>query len=207
MKNPTLYLASSSLIRQHLLREAEIPFTVIPQSADEELHLQPNIEDRVLAIAQAKLAHAQIPNGTSKGQICFVLTADSMVQSSIGTIFGKPKNYEHAVAMLKELRQDYSRIVTGFYCVRMIWDGSQWQQEKLICQAVGARVQLDISDAWIEIYLSKKPKALQSAGAFLVEGYGAQFIASFEGSYTTILGLPMYEVRKALEELEFFSKN
>lgn len=206
MNNPTLFLASSSLIRQQLLQQAEIPFTVIPQSADEELHLQPNINDRVLAIAQAKLAHAQIPTGTVQGQICYVLTADSLVQGHTGTIFGKPKDYDYAVKTLRELRQNHCRIVTGFCCARMQWDGATWRQEELIRQAVGAQVQLDISDAWIEIYLTKKPEALQSAGAFLIEGYGAQFIADFQGSYTTVLGLPMYEVRKALEELGFYCK-
>ena len=202
--NQTLYLASSSSIRQHILREAEIPFTVIGQTADEEQHLQPNIDDRVIAIAQAKLAHAQIPQGTVMGHVIFVLTADSMVCSNSGNIFGKPKNYEHAVNMLKELRQDYCRVVTGFCLSRLKWDGQQWQQEKMVCQAVGAQVKLDISDQWIATYLHKRPEALKSAGAFLVEGYGAQFIAAFEGSYTTVLGLPIYEVRKALEELGFY---
>jgi septum formation protein len=204
MSNSILYLASSSLIRQQILRQAEISFTVIRQSANEEAYLCSNIDDCVLAIAQAKLTHAHIPDGVSIGQIAYVLSADSLVQSSSGIIFGKPKKYEHAVSMLKELRKDLCRIVTGFCCAQMMWNGTQWQQEQLICQAVDAHIKLDISDQWIGIYLNKKPEALNSAGAFLVEEYGAQFIASIQGSYTTILGLPIYEVRKTLEKMGFY---
>lgn len=201
-----LYLASSSQIRQQLLYEAEIPFTVIEQSAHEEKYLQSHIDDRVLAIAQAKLAHAKMPIGCNMHQTAYILTADSLVCSSTGIIFGKPKNFEHAVQMLKELRQGYCRVVTGFCLACVMWNGQEWQQENLIKQAVGAKIKLDISDQCIEVYLHKRPQALNSAGAFLAEGYGAQFIVSFEGSYTTVLGLPIYEVRKYLELLGFFDQ-
>ncbi len=44
---------------------------------------------------------------------------------------------------------------------------------------------------------------LKIAGALHVEGYGSQFIKSIEGSYTAIIGLSMFELRKALQQLRY----
>ena len=200
-----LYLASQSPIRKQLLTEAQIPFSVIPQSADEEKHgISANVDKRVTEIAQAKMAHAEIPSGKTVGETCWVLTADSLVQSHAGTIFGKPNSYEHAVQMLRELRAGPCQVVTGFCCSRFVWDGSMWRVDAEYCQAVAAQVVIDITDDWIATYLEKHPYALQTAGVLVVEGYGAQFVKTVHGSYTTVMGLPLYELRCALEKLSFF---
>lgn len=201
-----LYLASQSPIRQQLLREAQIPFNVITQAIDEEAHgLSSKVDERVVQIAQAKMNHVVVPAGTQEGELCWILTADSLVQGGNGDIVGKPSSREHAVQMLKMLRAAPCRVVTGFCCERRRWNGSAWVLEQAHCQAVGAQVAVHISDFWIDIYLDKHPYALQTAGVLVVEGYGAQFVQSITGSYTTVMGLPLYEVRETLEKLGFFA--
>lgn len=200
-----LYLASQSPSRKQLLTEARIPFTVIAQAADEELHgTSERVEERVLQIAQAKMAHAEIPLGSTIDEVCWVLTADSLVLSSAGTIFGKPTSYQHAEAMLRELRDGPCRVATGFCCGRFSWDGAVWREQVVHCQVVAADVEIGITDAWIATYLARHPNALQTAGVLVVEGFGAQFVKAVHGSYTTVLGLPVYEVRCALEQSGFF---
>ena len=200
----TLLLASQSPVRQQLLKEAHIPFAVIAQDADESRYKNSDVAALVTEIALAKMEQAQVPTGKEVGELCWVLTADSLVQSGTGTIFGKPASHNDAITMLKELRKLPCKVATGFCCERKRWDGTRWVAEQTHLQSVAAEVCVEISDAWIPIYLQKHPYALQTAGVLVVEGYGAQFVKTIQGSYTTILGLPLYELRLALETLGFF---
>ena len=59
-------------------------------------------------------------------------------------------------------------------------------------------------DVWIEKYLNSFERYDQVSGGISVEGYGAQFLQTVDGSYSAILGLPMYELRLALEKLGFY---
>jgi septum formation protein len=68
---------------------------------------------------------------------------------------------------------------------------------------VPAEYTFDIPDIWIDIYLAKSI-GMQTAGAIAVEGYGAQFLKIVDGSYPSIVGLPMFQLRQALEEVGFF---
>ncbi|MCX5922118.1 MAG: Maf family protein [Candidatus Dependentiae bacterium] len=46
--------------------------------------------------------------------------------------------------------------------------------------------------------------ALEAAHTIAIEEFGAQFLKVIHGSYLTIVGLPLFELREALEELDFF---
>ena len=61
-----------------------------------------------------------------------------------------------------------------------------------------------IPDEWIEIYLKHSLLALSASNAIAVEGYGAQFLTAVNGSYSAIVGLPMFELRQALSDVGFF---
>jgi predicted house-cleaning NTP pyrophosphatase (Maf/HAM1 superfamily) len=63
----------------------------------------------------------------------------------------------------------------------------------------------DVPDAWLDIYLEKS-RGLVASGAIAIEEFGSQFLKTVHGSYTTIVGLPMYELREALEKIGFFVK-
>ena len=92
MKNKNiLLLGSSSQSRQMLLKEALIPFIEIPHGADEEA-IDPTLpfEKLLQEIAHHKMNHVIIPAG-KEGDICFVLTADSIYRFSMNnTIFILP---------------------------------------------------------------------------------------------------------------------
>lgn len=61
-------------------------------------------------------------------------------------------------------------------------------------------------ELWLEHFLAAEPNLVSFAGALAVDGYASQFVKSINGSYTAILGLPLYEVREALEQLGFFNE-
>ena len=92
--------------------------------------------------------------------------------------------------------------MTGFCCRRLV-NGAV---EAEVSGAVGCQVELDLTDEHIKTYLAGQPEFTCIAGALAVEEFGAQFIRTYNGSYTAVLGLPMAEVRDALEELGFFNR-
>lgn len=205
MKKNILYLASKSPSRQMLLQEARIPYVVIPQDADERACMTSGtIEDTVLRIAQSKMKHAQLPDGTRSGEHAFVLTADTMVQDSLGTVHGKPIDRADAIEKLRVARQG-NYLATGFCVARKTWNGTSWDTQELIEQVVTARYIFNIPENWLEHYLDTT-LGLHCAGAAAVEGFGGQFLKTIDGSHSCIIGLPLYEVREALEKLGFFEE-
>lgn len=95
---------------------------------------------------------------------------------------------------------------TAFCLDKKIWRAGKWEVDKRIQKAVSAEYIFNIPDAWINIYL-KNSLGLSASNAIAVEGFGAQFLEVIKGSYTTIVGLPMYEIRQALEEVGFFNQS
>jgi septum formation protein len=202
MKN-ILYLASKSPSRQMLLKEARIPFIVVPQDADEAACMTGGtIEDTVLRIAQSKMRHAVLPDGQKAGEKAYVLTADTMVQDSTGVVHGKPLDRADAIAKLKAARHG-NYLATGFCIERRVWNGAAWIMEEHLEQVVTAHYLFDIPDDWLDYYLDTT-LALHCAGAAAVEGFGGQFLKLINGSHSCIIGLPLYEVRETLEKIGFF---
>ena len=196
----TLYLGSSSQSRQMLLREARIPFSVVSQSADESqcdwgLSLQKVVE----SIALYKMQHVILPIG-KEGDICFVLTADTLTETAAGKLEGKPIDRADAIQKLKSSR-DGVCTGTAFCLERRMYKSGAWQLEKQVLKYVDATYVFNVPDDALDFYLDHVP--VVGAGAIAIEGFGNQFLERIEGSYSAVVGLPMYELREALIELGF----
>ncbi len=201
MKN-ILLLGSKSQSRKQLLQEAQISFKVIPQEAKEEecdwgLPLVKLVEH----IALHKMDHVSLEKG-EEDERAFVLTADTLSQLPDGTIQGKPTDKDDAIAKIKAARTG-SRLATAFCLDRKIVEDGLWKLDKRIVHVVTADYFFDVPDSWIERYLESS-RGFTSSNAIAVEGYGAQFFKEMSGSYSTIVGLPMFEVRQALDSFDFF---
>jgi len=196
-----LYLASSSPSRAQLLREVRIPYAIIGQTADESLvSTESPVESIVSAIAQLKMEHALLPGGY-QGDVIFVLTADTLGVDSEGIVYGKPVDCTDAIRMIKKLRNG-ARCATGFCLERKRFLNGAWHTEERITDVVSASYELDLPDEWIDRYLEHQ-NALQVSGALVLECYGSLFVKKIDGSFSTIRGLPLCEVRGALERLGF----
>jgi len=199
----TLLLGSKSPSRQMLLNDAQIPFTLVGQDADErQCGWAMPLTQLVATIARHKMEHVVLPAGGQEGAVCFVMTADTLSQDMDGTIHGKPDDKADAIKKILSARGG-SRLSTGFCVDRRVWDGNFWRVDERIEQVVSAEYAFVLPDEWIDIYFEKSI-GLQTAGAIAAEGFGAQFLRIVQGSYTTIIGLPVYEVREALQKLGFF---
>lgn len=198
-----LFLGSKSQARQQLLREANIPFELVEQEAQEEscdwgLPLIRLVEE----IARHKMNNIVLPT-VQEGQRSFVLTADTLSQDADGNIQGKPIDRIDATAKIKAARLG-SRLATAFCLDRKVYYSGTWEIDKRIVRVVTAEYLFDVPDEWIERYFAHS-HAFISSNAIAIEEYGSQFLKQISGSYSAIVGLPMFELREALEDLEFFS--
>jgi septum formation protein len=202
MKN-ILLLGSKSSSRVMLLKETRIPFVVIHQDADEKsCDLGKSFAERVTNIALQKMDHVVLDAGARDGAYCFVVTADTMVRDSKGVFHGKPIDRADAVKKIKGARAG-STACTTFCLDKKIWGNGVWSTEKRIIQTVEVSYIFDVPDTMIETYLDVSP-GLKCAGGAAVEGFGSQFLRSVNGSHSALIGLPLFELREALEELGFF---
>lgn len=201
MKN--ILLASSSQSRQQLLKESLIPFTIIQQTADEELcdHSLP-LDQLVMCVAKLKMQHVIMPQGNKEGEIAFVLTADTLSQDAAGTINKKPTSRADAWFKIRAARAG-ARLSTAFCLEKRIWNDEEWHTINRIERVVSAEYQYNVSDQEIDYYLDHS-LGMKASGAIAVEGFGLQFLEHVKGSYSTIIGLPLYELREALHQLDFF---
>jgi|SRR5579872_4731318 len=202
--NHILLLGSKSQSRQTLLHQAAIPFMLIDQNADEtacDWNLP--LPQVVASIALHKMEHIIVPDG-KEGDVCFVLTADTLSQDAQGAIHGKPTDRDDAIEKIKAARGGM-RTGTAFCLDRKLYKSGKWGVDKRIERYVEAAYEFSVPDAWIDTYLEQS-YGLICSGAIAIEEYGGLFLKSVNGSYTTIVGLPLYELREALQEIRFFQQ-
>lgn len=196
-----LYLGSTSFSRKKLLQDAQISFIVVEQTADESVcDWGMPLEKVVSAIAVHKMDHVILPDGLVIGQQIFVLTADTLSCSSDGMINGKPIDRVDAIAKIKSARSGH-KLCTAFCLDKKQWNGQSWDLVERIQESVGAFLIFDVPDDRISWYLDNSI-AMSCSGAIQVEK-GLLFLKEIRGSYSAIVGLPLFEVRRALEKLNF----
>ncbi|AXK60283.1 Maf family protein [Candidatus Chromulinivorax destructor] len=200
-----LHIASNSASRKRLLEQAHIPFVVIEQDADElQVDQTQELSQVVMQIAQLKMVHAKFPAGQTEGQLLFVLTADTLGLTLNGRILYKPVDRADAISMLQESRLG-TRTITGFYLQKLVWQNNNWVVDQEVVDYEDSTSVFDVADEFLDFYLDTIP-FLSVSGAISIEGIGGQFLKSVNGSYESIIGLPMFKIRKALFEFGFYAK-
>lgn len=107
-------------------------------------------------------------------------------------IFGKPANATEAMTMLEELSGRRHRVVTAVALIA----GERVRQLQVITRV---RFRL-LGRAEMDDYVASG-EAYGKAGGYAVQGRAATFVAAIDGSYTAVVGLPIYETAQALAEL------
>lgn len=196
-----LYLASGSMGRKKLLIEAQIPFELVLHSADETTcSLNQPLDAVVKELALLKMKHVTLPQG-QPGQVVFVLTADTLTLNSHGELLGKPKDREHAIAMLSNRNE--ALIGTAFCLEKKEYRDGVWHALDSMVDYDQAWCTVDIPAQYIDLYLSKIPYMMVSGG-ISISGFGEQFVKEIRGNYSAIIGMPMYKLHRALERMLFF---
>lgn len=184
-----IYLASRSPRRHALLQQIALPFRPLSVDVDESAGEAESAEVYVirLALEKARAGWAQL--GESDPRLP-VLGADTAVVLDDGQILGKPTDRAEGLAMLEKLSGRVHRVLTGLALV------DDREATRLSVSSVGFR-ELDKAD--IEAYWATGEPA-DKAGAYAIQGRGAVFVNHLEGSYSGVMGLPLYEVTDLLGE-------
>lgn len=204
----TLYLASKSRSRRELLDQCRIPYQLVEQDADESQHPALGLLELVQYLAQLKMQHVQLPNPGAGLTRCWVLTADTLGMNAAGELCRKPVDRADAIRMIRTYRQG-AMTATGFCVERRGWQpaGQVWQLEERLVGGASAKYRFNVPEQRLAEYLDlgfSGISYLAVSGAVEIERFGIQYLERLEGSYTAIVGLPMYEVRGALEQLGFY---
>ena len=184
---PRLILASSSPRRREILAALGLDFEVRVADVDETPLAGEPAGDMVLRLARAKAAAAQ----RGAGEI--VVAADTAVVLG-ERVFGKPVDEPDALAMLAALSGCRHEVVTG---VAVTADGGT---ETAISSTEVRFREIDPDDAR-RYWHSGEPNG--KAGAYAIQGLGGTFVEAIIGSYTGVVGLPVYETAALLEGAGF----
>lgn len=200
MTKDFLYLGSQSQGRRELLATAGINFKLLEHTSDESFDFANNdFYQGIQAIAQAKMDSLILPAADNHNtDYCYVVTADTLTRAcDTGEILGKPQDKAHALTMLE--RKGASEVVTGC-CVRKYErQGTMWVTKYNHTWTNSTEIEFFVPQGYREYYLETIPQALYASGAGVVEGRGLLFLKSVNGCFASVTGLPLYEVRQALE--------
>ncbi len=184
-----IYLASRSPRRGELLRQIGVDFEVLPSDIDESVVPGEAPEHYVLRLAREK-AQACVLAITLRGLPPMpVLAADTTVCAD-GEILGKPDNDAHAAAMLRMMSGRWHSVHTGVAVA--LGD----RVEVLLCST---QVEMKtLSEAEIAAYIATgEPR--DKAGAYGIQGLAGAFVSRIEGSFTGVMGLPVFETAQLLK--------
>jgi septum formation protein len=201
-----LYLGSQSSARRRLLDYAQIKYQIIAHNSNERLNYQPkDFQEQVLEIAKHKMQTLQFPDFSAvNSNYLYALTADTLVRNTVtGEIFGKPVDRQQAISMLISECQAPLEVLTGCCLNKFYWRKNKWLDADSDHWVSGAVIEFCVDNDSIEQYFSIFPYALQCSGAGVVEEHGLSYLKNISGSYTAVLGLPLYELRKSLKKMGF----
>ena len=183
--NPFVYLASASPRRQELLTQLGVRFEVLPVDVDEEARPGEGAADLVCRLASAKaLAGVAVRRDTGVP----VVAADTSV--ALGAeLFAKPADQADAARILGRLSGRTHSVFTAV----AVADGHR-ERVGLSRSEVTFRTlePEEIAAYW------RTGEPADKAGAYAIQGRGAQFIANLRGSYSGVMGLPLFETAQLL---------
>lgn len=191
-----ILLASASPRRKSLLGQLVKEFEILPADIDETPLLHEAAPDYVKRMALEKAKAAALLSKQSKlspSERAIIIGSDTSVVLN-GAILGKPENLDHARSMLRMLSGETHEVMTSICILDARFD--HILIENVITQVTFRRISdLEISQYW----QSGEPQ--DKAGAYGIQGLGSVFVESIRGSYSAVVGLPLYETAQLLQEI------
>jgi len=190
MGNQKFILASKSPRRIALLKEQGYEFESIEANVTENM---PEFADPALIVVENAKLKAEAVALLNPEKI--VLGADTVVAIN-ELILGKPKSQEDALNMLIKLNHRKHKVLTGYSIVKFSSGNMQTIDEGF------AESTIEFADFDAQTYKGyvNTNEPADKAGAYAVQGLAARFIKSISGSYTNIVGLPVFEVMHGLKK-------
>jgi len=215
----TLYLASASPRRHALLNQIGIEHKVLhvpsPPGEDEPKLETENPLEYVQRTALDKAIRAQkwilknYPDRFKVGEQVSILTADTTVALDT-LVLGKPKDEVEAAHILRLLSGQTHTVLTALVLSRSTLDtitdthasvraaAISWERSTVL--SITKVSFCELTDETIDEYIATK-EPFGKAGAYGIQGHAAKFIQRIEGSYSGVMGLPLYETSALIQKI------
>ncbi|VAW62427.1 Septum formation protein Maf [hydrothermal vent metagenome] len=183
-REPQITLASASPRRRELLRQIQVFYEVLPVDIDESHQPGETAEQYVnrLAVQKARAGFDRAPWRPALGSDTIVVAGQQ--------ILGKPQNRQMAEDMLMLLSGNTHQVMTAVAIV---------SAENEYCALNISEVEFTaLNSEQIALYC-QTDEPLDKAGAYGIQGLAAQFIKNINGSYSGIMGLPLFETAELLK--------
>lgn len=188
-----LYLASQSLRRRQLLEQIGVDFSVLDVDVPEQRMRDESPQDYVSRVARdkaraglASLDHAN----QNQASDAIVLGADTEVVLD-DEVFGKPQGADDAAAMLRRLSGRTHAVIS------VVWLASAAREECAVCISQVRFAPLD--ESAVATYVATG-EPFGKAGAYAIQGRGAALVEHLQGSYSGVMGLPVFETARLLRD-------
>jgi septum formation protein len=192
-----VYLASQSPRRRQLLEQMGVRYELLLAAPDEDAELLERVMPGeapltyVKRVTQLKLEAAVLRMQKRQLSPAPVLCADTTV--AIGrNILGKPENEQDALRFLKTLSGQTHRVLTAV----AVASG----RRRLLSVSVSKVSFAPMKLSEIKAYVATG-EPFGKAGAYAIQGVAARHISAIQGSYTGIMGLPIFETAELLKQL------
>jgi septum formation protein len=198
---PRIYLASQSPRRRELLKQIGVNFEMLllrsdPRrkvDVDETPHAEEQPEDYVRRISQAKAEAGYMALRFRNLPPFPVLAADTAVTLD-GKIFGKPENAEQAAEMLRQL------------------SGREHQVHSAVAIVLDEHIEIAVSTSTVRFVTLSEERIHRylhtcefndKAGGYAIQGQAGAFIENLSGSYSGVMGLPLFETVQLLQRFDY----
>ena len=188
MGQAAIYLASGSPRRRQLLAQVGLSYETLDVTVDETPlpDEEPAAYVARLALAKARAGAAALRGRQGKP----VLGADTAVVVD-GAILGKPRNREQGLAMLATLSGRSHEVLSAVALVMGEHEATRIQKSRVWLRTLSA--------AEREAYWDSG-EPTDKAGGYAIQGYAAAFIRELRGSYSGVMGLPLFETAELLRD-------
>ena len=188
-----LYLASSSPRRAELLRQIAVKFDIINIDVDESVVQGEPIDELVVRLSRQK-AMAGLHSLNPPAADDLVLAADTLIGID-GNIIGKPESIYQCRDILSQLSGRQHQVYSA---VALASGGS----EVRVAPTVNTIRFREIDNSEIQRYCAGS-EPMDKAGAYAIQGMAALFIEHLSGSYSAVMGLPLFETGQLLKQVGY----
>ncbi len=191
MRRDFIYLASASPRRRVLLEQIGVPFRVRPSQVPEERAVGETPEACVMRLAMTKAD--SVWESLAAGQARPVLAADTLVVVD-DQVLGKPGDTGEAVDMLARLSGRTHRVLTAV---------ALRYRDRVLSRLNATEVRFRATTNEERIAYCETGEPMGKAGSYAIQGRGAVLVEHLNGSYSSVVGLPLAETADLLVELGF----
>lgn len=191
-----ILLASASPRRKSLLGQLVKEFDVLPADIDETPLVNEIATDYVKRMALEKAKAASVLSQQSKlspPNRAIIIGSDTSVVLD-GKILGKPENFDQAKGMLRSLSGKTHEVMTAVCLLDARFE--HLVVENVITEVTFRRISdLEIRQYW------QTGEPQDKAGSYGIQGLGSVFVERISGSYSAVVGLPMFETAQLLQQM------